>query len=458
MSLATRALSRSFKGRLYSTAAAQAESKSFGDRDNEPKCYVKKLNNGMLVGTIETQSPVSRLAVVANAGSRFETGDALGVSHFLRLSTKLRTENMSALGITRATQQLGSDVTIMGTREYLYYKSSVTRNCVPKMVEVLRELTTKQVYKPWEVSDLQSNTDSLLLDLAILETQPHIRAVDLLHAAAFRDTLGRSLYAPEFMLGKYHPDQLTHFVKSYFSAGRMALVGVGVDHGELEELAQQFEPHATAGVPTEKATYHGGEIRDNTGGELAHVAVGCEGPSLTSQDLLPAEVLRKIMGTGPHIKYSSGVSVAQLGKAVSQATDAPFHVSCLNANYTDSGLFGFTAVAHASQIEKVVRAAANQFFRIASNLSEADVTRAKKQLKAEMCMQFENPDVLLNWLGEQTLNSDQILTPQEIYKMVDKVTTSDVSAIAKKILSSRVSMAAVGNVSSVPYADKLMSK
>ena len=58
----------------------------------------------------------------------------------------------------------------------------------------------------------------------------------------------------------------------------------------------------------------------------------------------------------------------------------------------------------------------------------------RTQLKAEMCMQFENPDILLNWLGEQTLHSDQILTPDEIYKLVDNVTTADVNAVSFKPL------------------------
>ncbi|GFO38181.1 mitochondrial-processing peptidase subunit alpha [Plakobranchus ocellatus] len=444
-------------GRMFS-AAAQAEARASTSTDNEPKCFIKKLNNGMLVGTIETPSPVSRLAVVANAGSRFESGDNLGIAHLLRQSAKLRTENMSQLGIARKSLQLGSDVTCVGTRELIYYKSNVTRNCAGAMVEILQELTTKQVFKPWEVNDLQTNADALPLDLALYKTQPYIQCVELLHSAAFRNTLGRSLYAPDFMVGKYHSEQVAQYVKTYFSAGRMALVGVGIGHEELEELASQFETSGSAGVPAEKAAYHSGEVRHNSGGPLTYVAFAYGGPSQSDKDLLPAEVLKHIMGVGPHIKYSLGTATSQLAKAVSQSTDLPFAVSCLTANYSDGGLFGFTAVAPSSQVEKVVRSAANQFRgALTSGLSDADVSRAKTQLKAEICMQFENPDVLLNWLGEQTLHSDQILTPDEIYKMVDNVTTSDVNNVAKKIAGTKPTMASTGNTENVPYLDRIFS-
>lgn len=47
-----------------------------------------------------------------------------------------------------------------------------------------------------------------------------------------------------------------------------------------------------------------------------------------------------------------------------------------------------------------------------------------------MCMLFENPDNLLSWLGEQSLNSDQIITPHEMYQMIEKVSTADVNSVS----------------------------
>ena len=48
-----------------------------------------------------------------------------------------------------------------------------------------------------------------------------------LHTAAYRDTLGRSLYTPEFMISKFNPQILNDYVKSRFTAENMALVGIG---------------------------------------------------------------------------------------------------------------------------------------------------------------------------------------------------------------------------------------
>ncbi|XP_059178404.1 cytochrome b-c1 complex subunit 2, mitochondrial-like [Physella acuta] len=451
-----RPIARSLKGRMYGTAASAKP--SFQGDDKEPRCYVKKLDNGIAVGTIESRSPVSRIAIVANAGSRYESSQNLGVTHVLRHITKLRTQNLSSLGITRSSTQLGSDITCQGTREYVFYKSAVTRNVVGKMVELLGEITTKHHITPWEFEELQSDPNGLKLDLALLKTQPIIRATEALHAAAFRTTLGRSLYAPEFAVGKFTPDQVTNYVKTFFTSGRLALVGVGIDQQELEALGQELTPYKAVSVPQEKAAYQGGEIRENSGGELSYVLFSYGGPSQTRKELLPSEVLKHILGSGPHIKYSLGTATSALGKAVQQATDSPFAVTGFSTSYSDAGLFGFSAVAPNSHIDKVVRAAAKQFKTVLSGgISEADVSRAKNQLKAEMCMLFENPDNLLSWLGEQSLNSDQIITPHEIYQLIDKVSTADVNDVAKKIAATKPSMSVTGNTNNVPYIDNIFS-
>nr|KAG5713605.1 hypothetical protein BaRGS_024653 [Batillaria attramentaria] len=283
------------------------------------------------------------------------------------------------------------------------------------------------------------------------------RTYDLLHQAAFRDTLGRSLYAPEYMIGKYNSEQLLHYMKTYYSTGRVALVGVGVDHDELVAQAQRFHPFSSAAIAADKAKYSGGELRVDTGGDLTYAAFAVEGPSLAGKDLLHAAVLQNVMGMGPSIKYSLGSATSRLTQAAAQATPAPFAISCINANYTDGGLFGFFAVTQPSEMEKVLRAAFNQFAEVTkTGLEEKHVAVAKQQLKSQIGMYLETNESQLQDLGEQALGSDQVLTATELFKYVDQINTSDVTAVAKKLVNGKPSMAAVGNLTRTPYLDDLL--
>ena len=48
-----------------------------------------------------------------------------------------------------------------------------------------------------------------------------------LHSAAFRETLGRSLYAADFMVGRIGTEMLMEYVNNMYTGDNMALVGVG---------------------------------------------------------------------------------------------------------------------------------------------------------------------------------------------------------------------------------------
>ncbi|KAK7506563.1 hypothetical protein BaRGS_00002038 [Batillaria attramentaria] len=469
--------------RLYSAAARQ-DARESGTALPRESPKLSKLPNGVTVASIENYSPVSRIAFVANAGSRYETGDNLGVTHCLRIASGLSTQGATAFGITRNLEQIGANFTCSSSREYMFYTVNCLRDNLEVASNVLQQVTTAPTFKPWELADIQ---ERLKLDLAVLKSQPNAWTYDLLHQAAFRDTLGRSLYAPEYMIGKYNSEQLLHYMKTYYSTGRVALVGVGVDHDELVAQAQRFHPFSSAAIAADKAKYSGGELRVDTGGDLTYAAFAVEGPSprnaicrvglgvvasldcraagtswirilsLAGKDLLHAAVLQNVMGMGPSIKYSLGSATSRLTQAAAQATPAPFAISCINANYTDGGLFGFFAVTQPSEMEKVLRAAFNQFAEVTkTGLEEKHVAVAKQQLKSQIGMYLETNESQLQDLGEQALGSDQVLTATELFKYVDQINTSDVTAVAKKLVNGKPSMAAVGNLTRTPYLDDLL--
>lgn len=89
------------------------------------------------------------------------------------------------------------------------------------------------------------------------------------------------------------------------------------------------------------AKYHGGELRKERSSELSTVAVAVEAAGLNKEkDALAYAVLQRAMGTGPRVKWGSGVTPLQ--KAAAGTTNADeFALSAFNASYSDSGLFGF---------------------------------------------------------------------------------------------------------------------
>jgi len=102
-----------------------------------------------------------------------------------------------------------------------------------------------------------------------------------------------------------------------------------------------------------------------------------EGVSLGSKDLLASGVLSHAFGAeGPRIKYSTGYN--KLSRAVGPHASQPALATSFNANYSDTGLFGFHVIANKSDVGKVVRGVLAEVSKSANNgLTNEELTRAK---------------------------------------------------------------------------------
>ncbi|KAJ8915771.1 hypothetical protein NQ315_004583 [Exocentrus adspersus] len=405
------------------------------------------LPNKLVVASSESQSPITRISIVFRAGSRNEASDNLGVTHVLRNSAGLSTKNASQFAIIRNIQQVGAALYATTDREIVSYTLEGPRQAIEKALPFLTEVATQQVFKPWEVSDI---TNRLLLDIATRPLQ--LRAIDLVHNAAFRSGLGNSLFIPKSQIGKISSETLQHYVASNFLSGRASVIGLGVDISDLESYAQGLKLETGEGNDT-PSPYKGGELRSNKGGNTAFVAVAGEGAALRdAKEALAFAVLQRAIGVGPHIKWSTrdnGLLSKSIGASIDNYASTTFNVS-----YADTGLFGILIAAPSKSAGSLVETAVKLLK--CTKISEEDVTRGKNQLKTSLLLDGESGTHTLQNIGTQTaiLRGASIQSPSQIVALVDSVSANDVQCALKKA-AKKLTLASIGNLTNVPYLDEI---
>lgn len=447
----SRALCRSSKVRFYSAQVmkkAEAASEVTSARLNE-----------LTIVTSDSTAPLSRIAIISKAGSRYEDPSNLGITHVIRHTAYLTNEQNSSFTTFKYLEALGAHFNTITTRDYSIFSVSCTRNVMAEAFQLISPTVTRTAFDPFDWRDQDGCASKVAYDVAAYNEQPNAMLMEELHAAAFRGTLGNSLYCPKDFVGSHTPQQVLQFMSGYYRPNRMAVVSTGADHDEVTKLVQQMKFSKTGGPSNDKkANYIGGERRvPRPDLDLTYAAIATEGPSLASKDLLSAAVLQHIMGLSPGIKYSDGSAGLKLSSAVAKSTDSPFVVSGLNVNYSDSGLFGFTVAANPADMEKVLKTAVSEFASLTkAGLTDAEVARGKNQLKASIAMSMENGDGVLMNLAEQAIGSDRFTSLKDTMAMIDAIQTSDVSNVAKKLVNGKPSMSVVGNLTNVPYLDQLL--
>jgi len=405
------------------------------------------LKNGLTVASIENHGPITTLGIVVKSGSRNETYENQGVSHALRAAAGLATKNNTAFGMTKNLQQVGASLVCTQGREHTMYTIQTTRDQTDVAIDYLVDIVSNQMFKPWE---LAANVPRMKLDLASLS--PATVTSELLHAAAFRSGLGNSLYAGSHTVGSHKTDALRQFVAKTFTAGRAAVVGIGIPHATLTKYADMVTLEGGAGAAGAASKYAGGEIRQETGGNIAYVALaGDASGAVNVKDAVANLLLQRVLGGGVHIKRGNGMG--KLGLAASGVTAAPHAVSAIGQMYSDAGLLGAMIIADAASAGKVVEAVAATI-RTAT-VTDEEVAAAKKNLLTDIYSIYENSANRAEDIGAQILLAGDVVPEDKIPDLLAGVSTADVQAAAKKLASAKLSLAATGNLSTVPYLDSL---
>jgi ubiquinol-cytochrome c reductase core subunit 2 len=404
-------------------------------------------SNKVTVAALDNNSPVAQVSIIFRAGSRNETYDTQGTAHHIRIAAGLSTCRSTCFGITRNIQQLGGNLIATSDRESIAYTLQITRNNLGKALTFLEDVATQQVFKPWEISD---QIPRLRYELSMIPETTRI--MELLHKAAYHTGLGYSLYSPKRQLGKINTETLQHFINTWFTGSKCAVVATGAALADATQFASNLKVGSEDNT-VEAAKYHGGELRKERSSELSTVAIAVETAGLNKEkDVLVYAILQRAIGSGPRVKW--GFSVSPLHKAVSGTTSTDqFALSAFNASYSDSGLFGFVLSSVPSVADSVIKAA-TAYLR-SPKLSDADITRGKTTLKAEILYAADNDAAFLDNLGQQAIFKGRVYKPSDLIAEIDKITASDIKSVAGKFASGKLSMAAIGNLCTVPYVDDL---
>lgn len=85
--------------------------------------------------------------------------------------------------------------------------------------------------------------------------------------------------------------------------------------------------------------------------------------------------------------------------------------------------------------------------RLCTNVSEAEVERAKAQLKASILLSLDGTTAVAEDIGRQLITTGRRASPGEIERKIDAITDKDVMDFANRYLWDRdIAISAVGKI------------
>jgi len=418
----------------------------------KPEMEFSVLENGLKVASIDRQGVTASLGLYVSCGSRFEDSSNFGVSHMVSLMGFKSTAHLSHLRTVKTLEQLGANFTSKCTagREEIVYSVDVLREFMPIAVPLLVGNVLFPRLLPWEVKQAQPDISTAQAQLA---ADPDATVNALLHKTAFcNNTIGQSTLATDRSLSYFTPETIRSFMMDHFAPERMVLVGVNVSNEELSKWAMRSFVDYNA-IPLKERTvkaaeYTGGSAMVDADSPFCHLAIGFES-SAYGDKTLAMTLLQALLGSGSASAPSTS-GAGRLTKQILKQSPYVESIAAFNTTYSDTGLFGAYAVCEPSHAGDVAAAMASSLVGL-TNVSEAELTNAKAQLKGNLARQVDNNQDLMADIGTQMLLNGKYGSVSDLSSKIDAISASDVASAAQALLRSKPTLVAYGDTHAVPH-------
>lgn len=401
---------------------------------------ITTLPSGLRIATqkmahLETAS----LGVFVGAGSRHERTNENGLSHLLEHMAFKGTRRRSARDIAEEIETAGGDLNAATSTEHTAYYAHVLASDIPLALDILADILTESTF---DSAELEREKGVILQEIGAVEDTPDDLVFELLNAAAFPDQpIGRPILGTREHVSGFGRESISSYLDAHYRAGVTVIGAAGaVDHALIcDEVERRFGRLSSQGIDAKPvpARYQGGDIRLKRRLEQAHIAIGFEGTGFAHEDFYALQIFASAAGGGMS---------SRLFQEVRESRGLAYSIHAFHWGYSDTGIFGFYAATSARDIAELLPVALDCLGQASLDLTEAEVRRAKAQMKVSLLAALESPSARCEQIARQLMAFGRVLSRDEIIKAIDRLDAAQIRAAGARALRSTPTVAAIGPV------------
>ena len=413
---------------------------------------VTKLPSGLTVvtETMDRVETVSFGAYVAT-GTRHESEAENGVSHFLEHMAFKGTERRTAAGIAEEIENVGGHINAYTAREQTAYYVKLLKEDLALGADIIGDILTHSAFAPEE---LERERGVILQEIGQANDTPDDIIFDRFQETAYPgQPMGRPTLGTEERIRTMPRESLMGYMRGHYAAGNTVVAAAGnLQHETVVDLARRHFADLPSEMPPAYAPcrYAGGEFREERDLDQVHLVLGFPSVAYGDPDYYPALLLSTLLGGGMS---------SRLFQEIREKRGLVYSIYSFNAPALDGGLFGIYAGTGEEEARELVPVTLEELRAVQRGVTEAELARARAQVKSGLLMSLESTGSRCEQLARQMQVHGRPIPTGETVAKIDAVGTDDVRRAAARIFRGTPTLAAIGPASHVPglpaIADKL---
>jgi predicted Zn-dependent peptidase len=370
-------------------------------------------------------------------GSRDETSDVSGVSHFLEHMAFKGNEKYSADDVNRIFDEVGAKYNASTSEEITLFYGAVLPEYVPRTLDLLAGIIQPSLRQ----DDFDMEKNVILEEIGMYDDQPTFTAYEKLMQRHFAGhPLGQSILGSVESITALKSEQMRNYHHEHYRAGNITLAVAGnFDWQQVLDLAGQYCGHWPAGTsprPVTEAKPAGGvEIITRETGVQQHVMQMAPAPSARDDRRFAAELLSVVIGDDS-------------GSRMYWELVDPGHAESAELGYNEFDGSGVYLTYFSSTPEEApanlarIREMYDKVNR--EGVSEAELSQAKNKICSRIVLRSERPMGRLSSLGNNWVYRGEYRSVQADLDAVQGVKAADIRALLDAYPLGQTTTVAIG--------------
>ena len=403
------------------------------------------LPNGLLVLTesIPHVRSVS-MGVWIRTGSRDEPLELNGVSHFVEHMVFKGTTTRNARQFAREVDSIGGNLDAFTGKENICFNIKVLDDNIAPALELLSDLVLHPTFTPEDISREQG---VILEEIKMDEDSPDYLVHETFTQNFWKGhALGRPTLGTVKSVSSFTQPVVFDFFASRFTPSNMVFSAAGhLDHDRfVAQVAERFSGLGTGkGTPLAKlpapATFATITLKRKKSLEQVQLCLGVPAPPVDSPARYAMYLLNSMLG--------SGMS-SRLFQTIREDRGLAYSIYSEASPFRDTGALSIYAGTSAEKTPEVIRLTLDELRRLKEDtVPEAELRRAKEQLKSNILLGLESSSSRMSNLARQEMYFGRFFTVDEITAEVEAVTAAEIQMLARQLFRPEaIALTVLGNL------------
>ncbi len=401
------------------------------------------LPNGLRLVTVPmADNPSVTVLVMVEAGSKYETKEINGLSHFLEhMVFKGTPRRPKASEISKELDSIGAHYNAFTGQEYTgYYAKAATRH-FDKVLDVVSDMYLNPLF---ESAEIEKEKGVIIEELRMYKDLPQQHVHEVLAELMYADQpAGWPVIGTEQTIRSFTRDHFIAYRKDhYVSKATTVVVSGNINEQEvIEKVTKAFAGMETGNKKdkldvddSQKASAIKVQFKDT---DQTHLVMAFRTFSIFDPRIYTMRLIAAVLGAGMSSRLFSKMR-DQLGIC--------YYIGASHSPSTDHGDLSITAGVDNSRVEEGIRGILEEIERIKKEpVSEAELRKVKDYLAGTMMLELETSDARAEYTGAQETIKKRIDSPEERIAAINKVTAEDMQKLAQEIfVPERMNLALIG--------------